>query len=176
MATIERRENGKNQVSYRAKVRIYGHPMQSATFTKRSDAVKWARETEIAIQQGRYHQPTREAKKRTMAELLDRYQREVVDKRTENVRTLTQEVRWWREQLGTCLIADVTPSMLVECRTVLESGISYRGRPRTPATINRYFSLLSHVFRIAIDEWEWAEDNPVKKIKKQKESREAVKD
>jgi hypothetical protein len=88
-----------------------------------------------------------------------------VDKRIKNVKILTLELRRWKEQLGSYRIADVTPSILVECRNRLEGGISCRGRSRTPATINRYFSVLSHVFRIAVDEWEL----PVKKIKKQKE-------
>jgi hypothetical protein len=49
MATIERRTSKDGHLVYRAKVRRKGHPPQTATFTKRSDALKWIQITEAAI-------------------------------------------------------------------------------------------------------------------------------
>ena len=171
MATIEKRFNSKGEVSYRVTVRIKGRPRCSATFRKKVDAVQWGRDTEAAIQQGRHLHPANQARKHTMSELLDRYQRDVIDKRSKNTSTLTQEIRWWREELGQYLIADITTAMIVECRGKLEEEVTCRGQVRSPATVNRYCSLLSNVFRIAIDEWEWLKESPMKGLKKRKESR-----
>lgn len=46
-----------------------------------------------------------------------------------------------------------------------------RNQLRTPATVNRYFAALSHVFTVAIKEWQWIEENPLLKITKPKEPR-----
>lgn len=51
MATIEKRTS-KNKVSYRAKVRIAGHQPRSATFDRKSDAVRWAEDSEHALLNG----------------------------------------------------------------------------------------------------------------------------
>jgi integrase len=36
--------------------------------------------------------------------------------------------------------------------------------------VNRYLAVLSHVFSIAVREWEWISDNPVRKVRKPKEA------
>src|SRR5215475_14282722 len=71
MATIERRTSKDGHLVYRAKVRRKSHPPQTATFTKRSDALKWIQITEAAILEGR-HFKTAEAKHHTIADLIDR--------------------------------------------------------------------------------------------------------
>jgi integrase len=37
--------------------------------------------------------------------------------------------------------------------------------------VNRYLAVLSHVFTIASREWDWAENNPVRRVRKLRESR-----
>src|SRR5438093_2072813 len=71
MATIIRRPRPNGQTSYRAQVRRKGAPSLSATFTKLSDAKKWIQVTEAAIVEGR-HFKTAEAKRHTLADLIDR--------------------------------------------------------------------------------------------------------
>jgi hypothetical protein len=77
MATIVRRIGKNGQTSYRAQVRCKGVPSLSATFTKLSDARKWVQTTEAAIIEGR-HFKTAEAKRHTVADLVDRYCRDVL--------------------------------------------------------------------------------------------------
>ena len=65
MATIEKRINSKGEIKWRALIRIKGHATQSATFARKTDANKWANQTETAIHEGR-HFKSAEAKKHTM--------------------------------------------------------------------------------------------------------------
>jgi len=71
MAAIEKRTSSDGVTSYRAKIRIKGFPMQTATFERKADAKKWAQSTEAAIKEGR-HFKTAEAKRHTLAELMSR--------------------------------------------------------------------------------------------------------
>lgn len=43
-----------------------------------------------------------------------------------------------------------------------------------PATVVRYLSALSHAFTIAVREWGWLEDSPMRKVTKLKEARGGV--
>ena len=40
---------------------------------------------------------------------------------------------------------------------------------RSSTTVKKYLALLSHLFSIAITEWQWTNSNPLKNIKKPKE-------
>jgi hypothetical protein len=42
---------------------------------------------------------------------------------------------------------------------------------RAPATVVCYLAALSHLFTIAVNEWGWLEDNPMRKVTKPKEPR-----
>ena len=77
MATIERRTGRDGQLVYRIKIRRKGHPPQTATFAKLSEARKWAQVTEGAVLTDR-HFTTPEAKRHTLADLIDRYTRAVL--------------------------------------------------------------------------------------------------
>ena len=43
---------GKSGVKYRVLIRLKGCPPQSATFARKTDAKKWAQDTESAIRDG----------------------------------------------------------------------------------------------------------------------------
>jgi hypothetical protein len=72
MATIVQRPGKNGQQVYRVQVRRKGAPPLSATFTKLSDARMWVQVTEAAIVEGR-HFKTAEAKRHTLANLIERY-------------------------------------------------------------------------------------------------------
>ena len=95
MAVIEARGRG-----YRARVRIKGFPPQSAAFERLTDARRWAQQTEAAIREGR-HFKTSEAKKHTVAELIDRYICDVIPLKKANSRgTQKAQMEWWKKQIG----------------------------------------------------------------------------
>jgi hypothetical protein len=72
MASIQKRLNSKGEASFHVRVRLRGYPVQTCTFARLTDAREWGKQTESAIREGRYFK-TAEAKKHTVAEMIDRY-------------------------------------------------------------------------------------------------------
>ena len=58
MQGIEKRINKDGSFTYRARVRIKGHPSISESFSSLALAKKWKRDTESAIEHGRFHFPS----------------------------------------------------------------------------------------------------------------------
>ena len=121
-------------------------------------------QTEAALRERR-HFKTVEATRHTMAELTDRYSRDVLPTKAESTRTTQQrQLDWWREELGTFTLADCTPAVIAEAR-------DNRARQSSGPTANRYLAVLSHAFTVARKEWGWVESNPVFAVTKAKEPR-----
>ena len=170
MATIEKRTTN-SATSYRAKVRLKGYPTQSATFARLTDAKKWVQDTESAIREGR-HFKTSESKKHTIKELVERYIKEILPQKPKSTIDQKTQLGWWKNSIGSFSLADVTPALIIEYRSKLVLEKSERkGAKRSNATVNRYCSVLSHAFTIAVKEWNWMQENPMMKIKKLKEPR-----
>lgn len=171
MATIEKRPDGSGATSYRVKVRMKGHPIQSATFPRLTDAKRWAAQVETAIREGR-HFATTEAKRHTVGDLLDWYARDVLPtKKAKTQEPQRQQLAWWVERIGDRTLADCTPALIAECRDVLAREPGPGGRPRAPATVVRYLAVLSHAFTLAVKEKGWIENNPLVRVTKPKEPR-----
>jgi integrase len=165
---IEERIGSDGKVSYRAKVRIKGFPAQGATFARLTDAVRWRQQTETDIRRGKYFQ-TAEARKHTFGELVDRYIATVLPRKPKSEKKQAAQLLWWREQIGDRLLSEINTALIVEIRDKFGSGITYRRGKRSPATVNRYLAVLSHAFSVAINEWQWLTESPIKRLK-QKES------
>jgi len=54
MKGIDKRTHKNGTVSYRARVRIKGHPVLIQSFASKTLAMKWKRDTESAVEQGKY--------------------------------------------------------------------------------------------------------------------------
>ena len=168
MASIDTRTSPSGKVTYRARTRLKGFPQQVATFTDITDAKKWAQATEVAQLEGR-HFVVNEAKRHTLAELIDRYDRDVLPQKPKNARAQRRQLAWWKQQLRYCVLADVTPAKIAEARDHLLRTPMPNGRQRAPATAVRYLAVLSHAFSVAMKEWGWVNDNPLRKVSKPKE-------
>lgn len=169
MATIQARRDSDGRVRYRVQVRLKGYRPISATFDRKTDAKDWARETETDLKAGRYLK-TAESKKHTFGNMIDRYIKQVLPNKRPGTREAQEpQLRWWQEQIGHCILADVTPAIIAEKRDELAQGLTHYGTPRSPSTVTRYIAALSHCYSIAMREWGWVDDNPVRKVSKPRE-------
>ena len=194
MAAICKREYKNGKVGYQAKIRVKGHPPVSETFERKTDAVKWARNTEKEIEDGIYFK-TLEARKHTLADLIDRYIENVIPhkyaKQKDQEKVITH-LNWWKDKLGGRFLIDITPAILSEYRDKLlkEPYKKFKRtsnttknikteknkqqeveRFRTGATANRYMASLSTALTTATNEWGWLEENTMLKVKKKPETR-----
>lgn len=163
MASI-RKYSGKKGVTYRVEVRLKGFPAQSATFRRLTDARRYEQQTEAAIREGRYFK-TAKSRKHTFGQMIDRYIDEELPKKAKNINQKTQ-LLWWKSQLGEYTLADITPDKIAECRDKLLSGNNDSEFVFAPATVVRYMAGLSHVFTVAIREWQLLDDSPMRKVRK----------
>lgn len=170
MATIQERKAKNGSINYRVQVRLKGHPNQTASFKRKTDAKKWAAQTETAIREGR-HFKTSESKRRTLGDLVTRYTKQVLPNKPKSFKKQSSQLQWWVEQLGSYTLADITPALIIEQRDKLSNGITIRGIKRNNATVNRYLAALSHVFTIAVREWGWVNSSPVIQISNLPEAR-----
>ena len=177
MAAIEeRRGRSSGKLTYRAKVRLRGAPSLSASFERRTDAVRWAEKAQTEIRDGRHFQSS-EAKRRTLAELITRYVLQVLNHKPGDKRNRAAQLAWWKAQLGGHKLSEITPAVLAEKRDELlaspvrRQSASAATRTKSSATVKRYLAALSHPFTIAMKEWGWVEDNPFLKISKPGEPR-----
>ena len=162
MASIEKRPTENGTHHYRVRVRLKGHPTQTASFATLTEAKQWAQSVEAAIREGRHF--STEAQKHTLAELIDRYVTSVLPGKRDKVNPARQ-LAWWREEIGYLLLVNITPALIAEKRDELLSG------DRTPATTSRYLAALSHAFAVAVKEWQWCESNPLERVTKPREPR-----
>ncbi len=179
MASIQMRKTQNGDTSYRVQVRMKGYPAQRATFRRLTDAKAWGRNTETAISEGRYFK-TSEAKRHTLNDLIERYIKKVQKENPARLIDVEPMLRWWGNELGDYVLADLTRaklSVVIEklshkkmMRRDKETGEKYEDTI-SPARANRYMFALSKACTIAVNEWEWMDENPFYKIKKFKESR-----
>lgn len=171
MATITKRTDSTGTMAYRVEVRLKGHPAQRATFPRLTDARKWAQSTEAAIREGRHFGIT-EAKRHTVADLIDRYERDVLPtKKATTQRAQRFHFAWWRSNYGHLVLSDLTPAALVEARDKLLATPCQRGANLSPASTNRHLAALSHACTVAVKEWQWLDFNPVMRVSKPTEPR-----
>ena len=159
MAAIEKRTTSDGTTSYRVKVRLRGHPVESATFASLTKAKQWATQTEAAIREGR-HFKTSEAKRHTLAEAIERYERENLPgmKSAQHRRTYNA---FWVEKLGAYTLADITPAAINDALRELATE-----RQLGPQSVAHYRQALSSVLTQAVNTWQWVEQSPMHRVPK----------
>ena len=169
MATITKRKNEDGGTTYRVEIRLKGHPRESASFDRLADAKRWSAQSETEIWEGCYFK-TSEARKHTLADAIDRYLADVLPSKRSQA-CPRQYLAWWRSQLASCALADVSPALIEACRDTLSKQETNRGGTMKGSSVNRYLATLSHLFTIAVKEWQWTEENPLERVGKLKEPR-----
>jgi len=66
------------------------------------------------------------------------------------------------KSFGDAYLTDIKSEMVSDYKT------NRRTEGASPRTINYELTLMGHAFNIAIREWEWIEDNPIKRVKKER--------
>ena len=171
MANIEERTLQSGKTRYRVKVRIKGHPPEQKTFERKTDAKRWANQTEAAIREGRYFK-SREAQRHTLAEMVERYIRDVLPRKGSSIqqqKLVTSQLNWWKKNLGAYFLSDITPSMIAERRDDYLATPLPSSKMPSSSTSNRYLAALSHAYTVAQKEWGWIEDNPLRNVARLKE-------
>lgn len=116
----------------------------------------------VNIIEGRYFD-TLEEKTRTFAEMMTRYKSEHVVK-CASPRQSAGHIKNLVSAFGHLTLAEITPKLIVQYKTKrYADGVA-------PATINRELAAMKHAFNLAIREWEWCRDNPVRRVSMEKEN------
>jgi integrase len=165
MPTISKRVTSKGKVHYRVQVRLKGYPVRMSTFDTKKEALDWARDVEDGLKKGRLGAG---APDRTFAELLDRFEERKLAEMPRVDHGYRGHLRWWRKELGGHFLRQVTTSMVREAKEKLLRQPGGGGRRRGRATVNRYMTTLSTVFRLGL-RLEWIEHNVAHRIEKEEE-------
>lgn len=170
MPTIEQRRLLNGTTSFRARVRLGRGRSTSATFKRKTDALRWAQQTEADMRRNR-HFKFDAGHRVTFDEAISRYEGEVLPRKPRTAKYQRSQLKWWRKQLGDVCLAELTAGMINEARGKLLATPGVTKRSRGPSTANRYIAVLSHLLSTAVREWEWLESNPASKISKLREPR-----
>jgi len=143
MATLSITETGK----WKARIRKFGAPDRSKTFTRKADAEAWARKLESEIERGTWRD-NQEAERCSFRTALDRYENEV----TRSKRSAVNE----RSTLG--IIRDDAGFLDYGLARIGSVDIArlrdkWKHDGMKPATIRRRMAVISHLFTVASKEW-----------------------
>ncbi len=170
MASIRERHLADGTKTYQVQLRLRGKKPIAATFRRKTDAIKWIQQTESAIREGRFF-PSAYSKRKTVSEMIDRFLYEELPSRPKFRHEYKSQLNFWRKELGHLRLSDVTQFEISAGRDHLSKVVTRRHKVMSPATVNRHLAALSSAFRVAINEWGWLKENPVRQVKKLRESR-----
>ena len=112
----------------------------------------------VKIIEGRFFD-TLEEKERTFAEMMGKYTKEVAIKKSP--RSLLRDESCLRRLLpyfGDRTLAEMTPKLISSYK------VKRHEQGAAPATLNKELGLMKTAFNVAIREWEWCRDNPVRRV------------
>ncbi|WP_417625368.1 tyrosine-type recombinase/integrase [Paremcibacter congregatus] len=150
MATIRKLANGK----WQAQVARNG-VRRSKTFEKKTAAKDWATIEERQIIEG----GAVEASKRTFADVLKRYAREVSPSKKGGRWEMIRIEKFCRDRVADILLSDLTPEEMGRWR-------DRRLREVKPGSVVRELNLMSAALTTARREWKWIKENPISDIRK----------
>ena len=181
MATIRERAKVDGTRAFHVQVRMAGFPARTASFPTKRQAERWAKTIEAEMIEGRHFRSV-EARRRTLAEAIDRYLDHEAPKLRDG-RMHRSTLPWWREKLGRFKLCEITPALIAEYRNKLAAETYRRARPgakhsslnageqarefkRKPNTVNNYLVSSGRVFSVARREWHWITHNPMEGVAK----------
>lgn len=140
MATIYKR--GKR---WQAQIRRHGYPPLTRSFRTKADAERWVRDQEAEMDRGEWVD-TREAARTTLADALERYQREVIPRKKSQSQERGRVRVWLRSGLQDYALTNLRGADVARWRDDRLEDIS-------SGTVRRDLALLSHLYTVARSEW-----------------------
>jgi len=130
---------------WQALIRRKGFETQARVFNTKAEAESWAKVTESEMVRGVFVS-RREAENTTLADALDRYEKEVSQEKKGHSKEKDKISHWRKSRLGSLFLGSIRSSDLSKWR-------DERLKTTSPATVNRLLNLLSHVFTVAAQDW-----------------------
>jgi integrase len=99
----------------------------------------------------------------TIGEAISRYMKRIAPSRlsASTIGGYESALRWWDNYMGSLRLSAVKP-------TDIREAVEQLAETHKIGTVNQMMSCLSSVFEVAIDEWEWTNMNPVRRVKRPK--------
>lgn len=128
---------------------------KSRTFFSKRAAETWARKLEQDIIDGQHNPDSA----RTVADLLQRYEREVSRKKRGH--------KWEYDRIKMTLRYPIAKVPLTELsKRHIAQWRDDRLQAVSAASVRREWNLLNHAMNIAVREWEWLRENPMKSVQR----------
>ena len=175
MATIQKRVSADGSTTYRVQIRLKGFAPETASFERKTDASKWAQDTEANMRAGRHFGAS---KRHTFKDLATEYEPHAKDK---------VKLMYWASVFVDNSLDTITPARISKQRDKLLSEDTHNfttpatgdlvkdanrvNSKRTVSTVNRYLASLSSCFSYGVKELRWIKENPCRDITKPKESK-----
>lgn len=154
MATFRKRA-GK----WQARIQRKGYPDQTKTFLSKSDAVSWARQTEMELDRGSFIDRS-ELEKTTLGELLQRYLEEITPTKKGATNEAYRVKAWIKEPIANKLLSGLRSADFATWRDKrIKLG-------KSPNTVRLDLAVISHLYSVAKSEWGFdGIGNPLNQIK-----------
>lgn len=163
MASFYQRKNKDGSVTWRAAVRLKGHPTQDRSFDTEEKAKEWANITEKGMKNPYLFRPT-------FNMVVNRYIKEILPTKSPDAQyDQERHFTFWQNHFGTMFLDEITPYHIENTANILYEKIN-RVTKKTcgPETRRKYLMSLSYLFNVAAKEWSWIKYNPVSLVKKHK--------
>ena len=143
----------KRGTRWRAEVERKGQKPESATFDIKAEAVAWATRVEADILAGRRGG----VRDKTVGEMLDEYR--------DKVSVHKRGYRWETARIGLLKRDTLAQARLPALDSPdIAAWRDRRLRAVSAASLRREWNLLHHAFAVAINEWRWLRENPMKGV------------
>jgi integrase len=109
------------------------------------------------------------SKAHTLAELIDSYVVDELPGKPAVARLYGNHLKWWREQLGSFRLSDLSSEMIEACYRKLLREVGSTGTTRGATTANRYLITLGACLSHGRKRLKWLNRHPLSEVQRQRE-------
>ncbi|MHB8354860.1 MAG: site-specific integrase [Burkholderiales bacterium] len=145
MASLRARPGPSGRRVWQVRIKKRGYPEMARTFDLKIEAHVWAKQIESEMNRGVFMSRA-EAESTSLAELLDRYQREITTQKRGAAMERSHLRMIGQDPVAHGFISGITGKELTAYK-------NRRLKVVSASTVNRELNILSHVFTVAAQEW-----------------------